>query len=126
MGLRPVIGGEAMEVDGEYGGVEIGHALCDESGDDAGEDVAGAGGGERGAAGGVGVEAASIGDDGAMSFEDDGGFVGACEFDGGVGSLGGIGGIGGDVERLGESPKLAGMGREDGSAAFELFAGRGE
>src|ERR1022692_4359883 len=70
--------GFAVEIDGCAGGVEIGHSLADEGGEDAGEDGAGAGFGEGGVASGVDVEFASIGNDGAVAFQDDGLAEGFC------------------------------------------------
>ena len=67
-----MLGGEAVEVDAEARGVERPEALGDEAGDYAGEDVAGAAGGEGGV--GEGADASSAvggGDDGVRALEDE-------------------------------------------------------
>ncbi len=51
MVFGPVVGGEAVEVGSQDGGVEGFHAVGEECGDEAGEDIARAGGGEGGVAG---------------------------------------------------------------------------
>lgn len=86
MALGPMVGGEAVEVDGENGGVESRHALGDEGCDRAGEDVAGAGGGECGVSGVVDVMSVAVADDGVLTLEDEDGVVGLGHGGGGLGA----------------------------------------
>lgn len=67
------VSGKAVEIDGKGSGFEkVFGMLGQESGYDAGEDVAGASGGHAGIAGGIDPDnAVGSGDKGAMAFEDD-------------------------------------------------------
>jgi len=103
-------GGSALQPDGGAGGLEGGHALREEGAGDAGEDVAGAGGGEGGGRGVLDRGAAvGGGDHGVGALEDDHG-AGA-----GGGGAGGGEAVGGDPAE--EAGELAGVGGDDGGAA---------
>ena len=79
--------------------------------DEAGEDVAGAGGGEGGVAGLIHIDTLRVGDDGVLTLEHNDRAVIGGECRGGVLALGRVGRVGGDAGGLGEATELAGVWR---------------